>query len=243
MNNQTSRGTTRGSGQLHPPERSCRSVYLIVDDPVEHQALSVLLAEANYAVRAFSSAADLLSEVDETTTGILILDLSLADMSGLALQDELKTRGIDLKTVFISASGNIETSVRAIKGGAIDFIEKPFTSEQLLNSVEEALSVAIDDEKKRRQRYALEKRYERLTKREREIMNFLIRGDSSRRLAERLGLSSRTVEIHRSKIMRKLEADTLPDLVRMMYTSGNFQPEEVLVDLSQALRLQKDKVS
>jgi two-component system, LuxR family, response regulator FixJ len=241
MNNEAHGGTTSGISKLMPAERICRSVYIVHDDPDERRAVSMLLEAANYAVSPYTCAKALLSVVDEKTTGILILDLSLADMSGLVLQNELQKRGIGLKTIFISASATIGTSVQAIKGGAVDFLAKPFTDEQLLNSVEEALAAAIAEEKKRRQRSALENRYNRLTRREREIMNLLIRGDSSRKLAERLGLSSRTVEIHRSKIMRKLEAETLPDLVRMVYTNGDFQPEEVLIDISPSLLLQKDK--
>ena len=107
--------------------------------------------------------------------------------------------------------------------------------------VAEALALAIADEKKRRKLSAIRRRCDRLTQREREVMNFLIRGDSSRKLAERLGLSSRTVEIHRSKIMRKLEAGSLPDLVRMVCSSGGFQPEEFLVDITESL-LRKDEV-
>jgi two-component system response regulator FixJ len=203
--------------------------------------MSALLEASNYTVKSFPGAEALLAAVDEETTGILILDLTLVDMPGLALQDELNRRGIGLKAIFVSSCGTIETSVQAIKGGAIDFIEKPFADGQLLNSVEEALAVAIVDEKKRRQRSVLEKRCDLLTQREREIMNLLVRGETNRKLAERMGLSSRTVEIHRSKIMRKLEATSLPDLVRMVCSSGNFRPEEVLVDIHQSLRLSKNQ--
>jgi len=241
MNNETPMGTMPGIRKLMPAEIICRSVYILDNDPDGRRAVSMLLEAANYTVSSFTCAEALLSAVDEKTTGILILNLSLAGMPGLVLQNELKKRGIGLKTIFTSTSATIEMSVQAIKGGAVDFLEKPFTDEQLLNSVEEALAAAIADEKKRRQRSALENRYDRLTRREREIMNLLIRGETSRKLAERLGLSSRTVEIHRSKIMRKLEAESLPDLVRMVYTNGDFQPEEVLFDISPSLLLQKGK--
>lgn len=241
MNNEIPTGTASGVRQLRSAESICRMVYIADEDPAARYSMSLLLQAAKYRARSFPSAKALLAAVDERTTGILILDLSLADMPGLTLQSELKRRDIGLKVIFISGSGTIETSVQAIKGGAIDFIEKPFSDQQLLNSVNDALAVAIADEKKRRQRSALEKRYERLTQREREIMNFLIRGDTNRKLAERMGLSSRTVEIHRSKIMRKLEAASLPDLVRMVYTNGDFRPEEVLVDIRQSLRLAKNQ--
>jgi FixJ family two-component response regulator len=204
-------------------------------------ALSLLFGNANYAVKSFGSARTLLAAVTEQTTGVLILDLSVADMSGLALQAELRKRGIGLKTIFISGHGNIEKSVLAIKGGAIDFIEKPFSEKHLLNSVAEALLLVDAEAEERRQHESMDKRYELLTPREREVMKFLVSGDSNRELAERLGLSSRTVEIHRSKIMRKMKAGSLQDLVRMVFASSKREPEEVLIDISRSLRLQEDQ--
>jgi len=196
---------------------------------------------AGYTVKAFTSPASLLDVVNEKTAGVLILDLFMTTMSGLELQINLRDRGIGLKTIFISGNGDIKNTVQAMRGGAIDFIEKPYTNKRLLNSVEEALGLVNAEEKKRRQTASLDQRYEKLTPREREIMNFLVRGDSSRKLAERLGLSSRTVEIHRSKIMHKLEVASLPELVRMVYMNGNSQPEEVLMDIRQSLYLQDDQ--
>jgi len=105
----------------------------------------------------------------------------------------------------------------------------------LLNSVDEARAVAITEEKQRSQRSLYRKRYEQLTRRELEIMNFIIRGDTSRKLAQRMGLSSRTVEIHRSNIMRKLEVASLPDLVRIACMQSDLHPGEVLVDIRQSL--------
>jgi two-component system, LuxR family, response regulator FixJ len=241
MNKQTPNEASSGFGQPGPAGKKSRCVYIVEDDTAVRHALSLLLEGANYAVRSFTTAGALLAAVDEKSRGILILDLFLPDMSGLSLQDELRNRGIGLKTIFISGYGGINDSVLAIKGGAIDFIEKPFTNEQVLNSVEEALSLTSAEEKWRRQRDSLEKRYKLLTPREREIIQFLVRGDSSRKLAERLGLSSRTIEIHRAKIMRKLEASSLPDLVRIVYMSSDSLPEEVLIDISQTLQLREDQ--
>lgn len=243
MNNKTHKGTSFGFRQLRPARKRCRSVYIVDDDPAVCHALVLLLENAEYVVTPFISAESLLATVSEETRGVLILDLLIGDMSGLELQAELRKRGIGLKTIFISGHGNIEKSVLAIKGGAIDFIEKPFTNKQILKSVEEALSLVNAEEEERRQRDSLEKRCERLTPREREVMNFLVSGVSNQELAERLGLSRRTVEIHRSKVMRKMEAGTLQDLVRMVFASSNSQPEEILIDIGQSLRLQEDQSS
>jgi two-component system response regulator FixJ len=241
MNSEEQSGTVSGSD---PPRRArdrCRNVYIVDDDVAVCDAVAFLFENKGYMVNSFTCPESLLAVVNEKTTGVLILDLFMTKMSGLVLQAKLRNRGIGLKTIFISGQGDIGKAVQAIKGGAIDFIEKPYTSIQLLNSVEEAMLLVNAEERTRRQTDPVEQRYERLTPREREIMNFLVRGVSSRKLAEHLGLSSRTVEIHRSKIMHKLEVASLPELVRMVYTSGNSQPEEVLIDIRQSLQFQDDQ--
>jgi two-component system response regulator FixJ len=241
MNSEEQSGTVSGSG---PPRRArdrCRNVYIVDDDVAVCDAVAFLFENKGYMVNSFTCPESLLAVVNEKTTGVLILDLFMTKMSGLVLQAKLRNRGIGLKTIFLSGQGDIGKAVQAIKGGAIDFIEKPYTSIQLLNSVEEAMLLVNAEERTRRQTDPVEQRYERLTPREREIMKFLVRGDSSRKLAQRLGLSSRTVDIHRSKIMRKLEADSLPDLVRMVYTSSDSLPEEVLIDIRQSPHFLDDK--
>lgn len=235
MNNEAPMGMTSGIRQPRSAQGACRTVYVVDNDMELWAAMSLVLERAHYTVTSFASAKALLATINDRSTGILILDFSLVDMSGLTLQNELKRHGIGLKTIFISGSGTIATSVQAIKAGAIDFIEKPFTEQKLLNSVDEARAVAIADEKRHRQRTLHEKRYEQLTRREREIMNFLIRGDTNQKLAERIGVSKRTIEVHRSNIMRKLEAASLSDLVRMACMHSDIHPEEVLVAISPSL--------
>ena len=241
MNSEVQSITLPGSDPPRPARDRCRNVYIADDDAAVCDAVTYLFESNGYTVKSFTCSESLLAVVNEKTTGVLILDLFMTNMSGLALQAELQNRGIGLKIIFISGYGDIEKSVQAIRSGAVDFIEKPYTNKQLLNSVEEALLLVNAEEKRRRQIETLEERYERLTFREREIMNFLVRGVSSRKLAEHLGLSSRTVEIHRSKIMHKLEVASLPELVRMVYTSGDAKPEEVLMDIRQSLQFQDDQ--
>jgi len=237
--NEAPTGPTPGFGYTRDVESACRTVFVLDDDPDLWREMSPVLERANYTVRSFSSPEALLAASDYRTTGILILDLSLVDMSATALQNDLNTQGIGSKIICISDAGTIEMSVQAIKAGAINFIGKPFSARQLLYSVDEARTVAIDEEKKRRKRSQHRKRYEQLTRRELEIMNFIIRGDTNRKLAERMGLSSRTVEVHRSNIMRKLKASSLPDLVLMACMHSDLHPGEVLVDISQSLNHQK----
>jgi FixJ family two-component response regulator len=241
MNSEEQSGTVSGSGPPRHARDRCHNVYIVDDDAAVCDAVALLFESKGYTVKSFTCPESLLALVNEKSTGVLILDLFMTKMSGLALQAKLRDRGIALKTIFISGQGDIGKAVQAIKGGAIDFIEKPYISNQLLNSVEEALSLVNAEVMSRRQTDPVKQRYERLTLREREIMNFLVRGVSSRQLAERLGLSRRTVEIHRSRIMHKLEVASLPELVRMVYTSGNAQPEEVLIDIRQCLQFQDDQ--
>jgi len=214
---------------LNPSQKDYRCVYLIEDDPIERNRLCTLLAEANYSVQVFPSGGALLAEVDKTTRGVLILELLLADMSGLALQSRLVTSSINLKPIFISAAGTIEMCVQAMRGGAVDFIEKPFTDAQFVRSVKLAAAEVILKEKVVRPRNTGERRYISLTPRQREIMDLLAKGKSNRRLAELLGLCTRTIEIHRAAIMRKLGAGSLAELVCMACINENMRPEEMLL--------------
>jgi len=241
MTNQTKRDIPSASSQPPPVGEGCRTIYIVDDDSAVCHALTLLFENADYTVMPFASAESLLASVSEASTGVLILDLNMADMSGLELQAELRKRGIGLKTIFISGYGNVEKSVLAIKGGALDFIEKPFTNKQLLNSVGNAMLLASAEQEECTRRQTLENKYERLTPREREVMTYLVSGVSNKNLAEQLGLSSRTVEIHRSKIMRKMGVTSLQDLVRMVYASNNNRPKEVLIDISQSLHLREDQ--
>ena len=241
MINQTQRDIPSASSQPPPVGKGCRTIYIVDDDPAVRHALTLLFENADYTVMPFAAAEPLLASVSEATTGVLILDLHMKDMSGLELQAELRKRNIGLKTIFISGYGNVEKSVLAIKGGALDFIEKPFTNKQLLNSVGKAVLLASAEQEKRRRREMLENKFERLTPREQEVMSYLVRGVSNKDLAGHLGLSSRTVEIHRSKIMRKMEAGCLQDLVRTVFANSKSQPEEILIDMYQTLRLQENQ--
>jgi two-component system, LuxR family, response regulator FixJ len=241
MNSEAYSEIRSGSGPPYSGRERCRNVFIVDDDEAVCDALTFLFGNTGYTVTSFTRAESLLDVVNRQTMGVLILDLFITDMSGLTLQDKLRNRGIALKTIFISGAGDIDNAVQAIKGGAIDFIEKPYTNKQLLDSVEVAMGLVNDETIKRQQEDTLEKRYQRLTSREREVMSFLAKGVSSRKLAVQLGLSSRTVEIHRAKIMHKLEVTSLPDLVRILYTNGKSRPEEVLIDIRQSLRPQEDQ--
>ena len=151
MNSEEQSGTVSGSGPPRHARDRCHNVYIVDDDAAVCDAVALLFESKGYTVKSFTCPESLLALVNEKTTGVLILDLFMTKMSGLALQAKLRDRGIALKTIFISGQGDIGKAVQAIKGGAIDFIEKPYISNQLLNSVEEALSLVNAEVMSRRQ--------------------------------------------------------------------------------------------
>ena len=191
-----------------------RTVFLVDDDAAVCHALSVFLEASGYRVRAYHSAEAFLEEAECEAEGVMLLDQRMTGMSGLELQAELVRRGIDLPIIFISGHGDVQMSVKAVRAGAINFLEKPFSNEDLLASIREAFSRADVGRKHRSQVAAVRKRLASLTVREQEVMQHVVAGMSNKQLAEWLGLSDRTIEAHRSRVMKKMGAESLPDLVR-----------------------------
>ena len=191
-----------------------RNIFLVDDDAAVCHALSVFLDASGYHVRTFHSAEAFLEEVEGMEEGVMLLDQRMTGMSGLDLQNELTRLGIDIPIIFITGHGDVRMSVKAVKAGAIDFLEKPFSNEDLLACIQEAFSY-VDDNKNYRGTVAeLKKCDANLTAREREVMRHVVAGVSNRHLAEMLGVSDRTIEVHRSRVMKKMGAESLPDLVR-----------------------------
>jgi RNA polymerase sigma factor (sigma-70 family) len=192
-----------------------RTVYLVDDDAAVRHALGTFLSSAGYSTMGFDSAEAFLESVDATASGILVLDQRMTGMTGVELQQVLAGHGIDLPVIFITGHGNVAISVMAMKAGATDFIEKPFSNEALLSSIQGAFRKLEAQQKEHDRKYAINRRYETLTPREKEILVYIVEGTSNKDLAERLQISNRTIEVHRSRIMHKMQADNLPDLVRM----------------------------
>ena len=191
-----------------------RTIYLVDDDPAVCHSLSVFLETSGYSVRVFPSAEAFLEEAESMAEGIMLLDQRMTRMSGLELQAELTRRGTVFPTIFITGHGDVQMSVKALKGGAIDFLEKPFIDEDLLASISEAFARADDSKKHRDRIAAIRKCQASLTARELEVMHNVVAGMSNRNMAELLGVSDRTIEVHRSRVMTKMKAKSLPDLVR-----------------------------
>jgi len=191
-----------------------KTICLIDDDAAVRHALGMFLESAGFDVRGYASALDFLEDVTEVSGSVLLLDQRMPGMSGMELQARLRALGIFLPVIFITGHGDIQMSVAAMKAGAVDFLEKPFDNQELLQSINEAIHKAASKRKEWEQQSEMEQRCASLTSREREVMKLIVEGKSSRVIAEQLGVSNRTIEVHRARVMMKMAADSLPDLVR-----------------------------
>ncbi|HYQ73088.1 MAG TPA: response regulator [Gammaproteobacteria bacterium] len=190
-------------------------VYLVDDDPAILDAMSLFLENEGYRVMQFTAARELLDAVNDVNRAVVVLDQYLDDMCGLELQAELNALGYRWPVIFISGSANIRLSVQAMKAGAIDFLEKPVSNGNLLASVESAFARVAEVEKTEKLREIAATRCSSLSTREREVMAQIVAGLSNNQIAEKLGLSVRTIEVHRANINKKMHTHTLVDLVRM----------------------------
>lgn len=191
------------------------TVFVVDDDEAVRDSLSLLIRSVGLEVESYESAAAFLEDLDSERPGCLVLDVRMPGMSGLELQDRLLQQGTALPVIFITGHGDVPMAVRAMRAGAVDFIEKPFNDQDLLDRIQLALKRQAEERESLEERQQIDRRLGRLTPREAEVMELLVAGSANKQIAARLGLSQRTVEIHRANIMRKMEADSLADLVRM----------------------------
>lgn len=196
------------------------TVFVIDDDPSIRRAIKRLVESVGLRVEALESAKEFLRTKVPDVPSCLILDVRLPGISGLELQRELITAGVQIPVIFITSYGDIPMSVRAMKAGAIEFLPKPFRDQDLLDSVH----VALERDKARRQQDAevktLRSRLESLTPREREILPLVVSGLLNKQIASVIGTSEATVKVHRSQLTRKMGAQSLADLVRMAAKIG-----------------------
>jgi FixJ family two-component response regulator len=190
-------------------------IFLVDDDAAVRDALCLYLEATGFAVRTFDSAETFLGEIDEMGRGVLVLDQRMTGMSGLELQSELKVRGVEMPTIFITGHGDVPMSVRAMKEGATDFLEKPFRNSDLLASIEQVLAQDAVKMEDYLYQAGVREKYDSLTPREKEVMEHIVRGLPNKSVAQLLGVSMRTIEAHRGRVMEKMDARSLPDLVRM----------------------------
>jgi FixJ family two-component response regulator len=191
-------------------------VFIIDDDAAVLDSLGMLLEASGYTVATFHGAEDFLEVCTPETHGCIILDVDMPDMDGPALQDELKRRGLTLPVIFLSGHGTIPLTVRALKAGAIDFLTKPVSGTVLLERVQEAMEKSAQMRERSSASRAAAARLSTLTSREREVMNLVVEGYTSKEIAQRLNISYRTVEIHRAHLMQKSGAANMLELARII---------------------------
>jgi len=197
-------------------------VHVVDDEPAIRESLAMLLRSVGLQSRAYGSAQEFLDSWRPGGAECLVCDVRMPGMSGLELQEALKARNAQLPVVLITGHGDVAMAVRAMKAGASDFIEKPFNDQVLLDAVNRALARARDGQGNGRAE--IEIRIESLTPREREVMLLVAEGRPNKVVATRLGLSTRTVEVHRAKVMEKLQARSLAELVRMAILCDLMRP-------------------
>lgn len=195
-------------------------VIVIDDDEAVRHFLHRLIASVDLRVEVYASAQEFLDAYQRNSPGCLVLDIRMPGMSGLELQQELNARGIDLPVIVLTGHGNVQVAVHAMKAGAIDFIEKPFNNELLLDRVQKAVARSVETYENRVKKDEILMRRASLTPRERQVLDLVVAGESNKGVARQLNISDKTVEIHRAKVMEKMQAKSLADLVKMVSSSN-----------------------
>ncbi len=195
------------------------TVFIVDDDAAIRFAMQALLDSVNLPHEIFESADKFLEKITEQRPGCLVLDIRMPGLGGLELQEELIRRGDTLPIIFITGHGDVPMAVEAMQKGAVDFIQKPFRDQELLDRIREALTTDEERRRKQQQTEQVARRLERLTNREREVFDLVVTGKPNKVIAYELGVSQRTVEIHRARVMEKMQARSLAELVRMHMVS------------------------
>ena len=203
-------------------------VFVVDDDADIRDSMRMLLEVAGFKVRSYTSAKHFLVD-DHPKHGCLIADIRMPDMSGLELQEEVVRRHIDLPIIIITGHGDVPLAVQAMKAGAVDFLEKPFNDDLMLASIRRALEIGSRARSRAAESKAAQDLLSALTPRERGVLDKLVQGRSNKLVAHELGISPRTVEIHRAHIMSKMEASSLSDLVRLVLAAD---PDSVVRTLN-----------
>ena len=197
------------------------AVFIVDDDAAIRDRVSQLVETVGIKSKVFSSAQEFLDSYDTAWHGCLVLDIRMPGISGLQLQEKLAESDIDFPIIFITGYGSVRMGVDAIKKGAIDFIEKPFEDQYLLDQINIAIAKDAKNRKKRLQRQAIEAKLALLTPRERQVLSLIKDGKSSKAIALKLDISQKTVEGHRAHIMEKMQAETIAGLVTCVNRVSN----------------------
>ena len=190
------------------------TVFIVDDDPAVRDALGLLLSLRGYRTAFFADGADFLHACSGDLRGCVLLDIRMPGMDGLSLQKVLCERGYTLPIIIITGHGDVDSAREAFRSQAVDFLEKPLQEETLINAIEEALARHARTDQRRRDNAEYARRHASLTPREREVMDLVVAGRHNREIAEALGISARTVEVHKARVMDKLDAASVAELVR-----------------------------
>jgi two-component system response regulator FixJ len=202
-----------------PAEKEVQpTIYVVDDDDGMRRALDTLLSTVGYKTVVFSRPSEFLSQFKPEAHSCLVLDIRMPEMSGLEVQQQLNRRGSILPVIFITGHGDVPMAVQAMKEGAFEFIQKPFRDQDLLDRINHALKQDADNRTNAARRSEVQHRLESLTPREKQVMNFIVDGSANKVIAIDLGLSERTVEIHRAKVMEKMCARSVAHLVKLHLT-------------------------
>ena len=194
------------------------TVFVVDDDKEVRDALQLLMESVGLLVETFGSAQEYLDQFDAERPGCLVLDIRMPGMSGLELQARLAAESVHPPIVIITGHGDVPMAVRAVQAGAVDFVQKPFNDQSLLDSVHRAIEQDAVQRGEVSRIRDIEERLNRLTPREREVLDLVIAGKRNKVIAADMNISQSTVEAHRAKVMEKMQASTLSDLMRMMLT-------------------------
>ena len=192
------------------------TVYVVEDDEAVRDSLQLLLKAEGYRVAAYPEAASFLDAWNPRLNGCIVLDIRMPGMNGMELQKELLARGCELPIIFVTGHGDVPLAVEAMQHGAVDFVQKPYRDQELLDKIQKAMALDAEKQNVRLEKQDIQRRMETLTPREREIMDMMIDGNANKVIAIDLNISQRTVEIHRSRVMQKMGTHSLAQLVRMV---------------------------
>lgn len=206
-------------------------IYLVDDDDAVRRSVGFMLKTSGYSVESFVNGAEFLKEVRSLEPGCVLLDIQMPEVDGLEVQTELRERGVAFPVIVMTGHGDVEVAVRAMNSGAVDFIEKPFAKETMVEAIGEAFARLDRSSAKSRRREEAELLVNSLTPREYEVLAGLAKGHPNKTIGYDLEISPRTVEIHRANLMKKLDVHNLSDLLRIAFAAGVGDAEQASADI------------